>query len=310
MHIPIADCVDGALYMIHARNSSFGIFREGKGFQIYVNKFGRDALDFELHWDTSGKFGTAKPSKLIEMSPEFPDTPTGKKQILEYLIGYSKGDESMMGAVFLDIDGTVIDWATGAPVANAVETVNKWHRMGIQVILTTRRGHVWPKGSPFSTEATEKLLEDIGLKYQRIVYDVHSPRLVINDEGAGAINHPASKGWDYPDYPFDIGAIRFGSPPAKYGIVAIVDGVDSVKVGFGRKRLPFFTLDSFAVTDAMALMGYGPESYRLSKFMAVSPGVYFPPDCERDAYVIKELTEKEFQDYRDLDKKRKKGVES
>ncbi len=99
---------------------------------------------------------------------------------------------------FIDIDGTIIRWSDRKPAENAVETVNAWYEAGHRIVLTTYRGDVIGQDQPrFSVASTIKDLEDIGLKYHDILFDCPSPRIVINDGGAGAIDHPVDAAWDY-----------------------------------------------------------------------------------------------------------------
>ena len=106
--------------------------------------------------------------------------------------------EEKRATFFIDIDGTIIRWSDRKPVENAVETVNAWYEAGHRIVLTTYRGDVIGQDQPrFSVASTIKELEDIGLKYHDILFDCPSPRIVINDSGSGAINHPADAPWDY-----------------------------------------------------------------------------------------------------------------
>jgi hypothetical protein len=288
-YIPLGDCVHGALYLIYARNGSYGIYREDeKGFELARTKFTSTFIDMEYHWDTGAPYGTCKPRKMVEQAPEFADTTAGKEKKLKYLQSWEEAEEDKLGAVFLDIDGTVIDWQTGKPVANAVETVNQWKRMGIQIILTTRRGNAWPMGSPFCPQETQRMLDGIGLEYDHIVYDIHSPRLVINDEGAEAIHHPASTDWGYPDYPFELDKMYEGEPPAKYGTVATVKGLV-------KKSYRFFTMDIHRVRSAMELMGYKVDSYTTSKFEVSEGGLNWPPGCDRKVHRLEPISDTRYE---------------
>ncbi len=99
---------------------------------------------------------------------------------------------------FIDIDGTIIRWSDRKPAENAVETVNAWYEAGHRIVLTTYRGDVIGQDQPrFSVANTIKELENIGLKYHDILFDCPSPRIVINDGGAGAIEHTTDAPWDY-----------------------------------------------------------------------------------------------------------------
>ena len=106
--------------------------------------------------------------------------------------------EEKRATFFIDIDGTIIRWSDRKPAENAVETVNAWYEAGHRIVLTTYRGDVIGRDQPrFSVASTIKELEDIGLKYHDILFDCPSPRIVINDGGAGAIDHPPDGRWDY-----------------------------------------------------------------------------------------------------------------
>ncbi|MBF0225852.1 MAG: hypothetical protein HQK76_10385 [Desulfobacterales bacterium] len=111
-YIPMDTLETGGLYWIIARNAHVGVwFNHAKGFVIPREKFDREYLFVEYHWDTYDRenfpFATVKPFELIEMAPfKIEDffTPTHacigwtlKKQndmphgLLEYLL--KKSDE-------------------------------------------------------------------------------------------------------------------------------------------------------------------------------------------------------------------------
>lgn len=100
-------------------------------------------------------------------------------------------------AFFIDVDGTIIRWKDEQPIPSAVATINKWHDEGHVIVLTTMRGDNWPEDSRFHKENSLKLFKEIGLKYDEIIWDCPSPRIVINDDGVGAIDHPRDADWDY-----------------------------------------------------------------------------------------------------------------
>ena len=68
-YIKLEDLKDGYLYRIHARNASYGIYRESvEGFIISRYKFGFN-YTFEEYYRDDRPFGTAGPLKEIEKSP-------------------------------------------------------------------------------------------------------------------------------------------------------------------------------------------------------------------------------------------------
>lgn len=77
-YIPLDKCKDGYLYIIYARNSNLGIYKEDKkAFTISRFKFSSNFLDEEVHWDVEYFFGsmrflgTAKPLKEFGKSEIF-----------------------------------------------------------------------------------------------------------------------------------------------------------------------------------------------------------------------------------------------
>ena len=66
--IPLAQCQDGHLYIIAARNAYLGIFRaEFQGFVISRAKLGSSTLSIEDHVETGPPHGTATP--LEDLGP-------------------------------------------------------------------------------------------------------------------------------------------------------------------------------------------------------------------------------------------------
>jgi hydroxymethylpyrimidine pyrophosphatase-like HAD family hydrolase len=92
-----------------------------------------------------------------------------------------------MAAYFVDIDGTVVYYGTNEPLPGALEKLRALKSMGHQIIFTTKR-----------TTASDfrKLLKEYGLEQEIIMTGVDSPRIVINDHGAQAINHPTDAPWE------------------------------------------------------------------------------------------------------------------
>jgi len=104
--------------------------------------------------------------------------------------------ESEKGTFFVDLDGTVIHTRTSEALPYAVEKINAAYEEGFMIVITTYRGKNWPKSSPFTIEKTEKLLEEIGLKWHHIIWDSPSPRIIINDDKVGALKHPQNQSWE------------------------------------------------------------------------------------------------------------------
>ncbi len=104
-----------------------------------------------------------------------------------------------LATIFIDIDGTIIRWSDQKPIESAVKTINAWYDAGHRIVLTTKRGDRISDGPDcrFSVRKTGEELAEIGLKYHDILFDCPSPRIVINDDGAAAIDHPTDSEWEY-----------------------------------------------------------------------------------------------------------------
>lgn len=104
------------------------------------------------------------------------------------------------GTLFIDIDGTIVNAGTEEPLPFAVEKINKAYDDGYMIVITTLRGSGFVNDSKYACVETERLLKSIGLKYHHIVWNCQSPRIVINDEGAVAINHRGNTSWEKYDF--------------------------------------------------------------------------------------------------------------
>lgn len=96
---------------------------------------------------------------------------------------------------FIDIDGTILHNKTEEPLEQAVEKINKAKENGHFIILTTFRGENWDVTNRFSKVSTLRLLKVIKLKYDHIIWDSPSPRIIINDETCLAYQHPCNENW-------------------------------------------------------------------------------------------------------------------
>ena len=92
-----------------------------------------------------------------------------------------------MATYFVDLDGTTFSDGTNIPLPNAMERLRDLRGAGHQVVFTTKRADV---------EGARKVLEENGLGASLVLSGLTSPRIVINDHGAKAINHPTDAPWD------------------------------------------------------------------------------------------------------------------
>lgn len=98
-----------------------------------------------------------------------------------------------MPAVFVDIDGTLFLWGTEKPVPGALEELLRFKAAGGQIIFTTQRG---PTDPSFDMINLFKFM-DKNFPDATILYGIKSPRILINDAGAVAINHIKNAPWHY-----------------------------------------------------------------------------------------------------------------
>lgn len=93
-----------------------------------------------------------------------------------------------MATYFIDVDGVILKHNTNDPIPETVDSIKKLQTQGHKIIITTKRS----KNSPpeLQPEITTKVLKDLGIEPEIILYDIDSPRIVVNDQGAYGINHP------------------------------------------------------------------------------------------------------------------------
>ena len=63
------ECKEGYTYEVDGRNFTYAIFYKGVFYGIR-HKFGDTFIDNEIHWDKDDHYGTVKPLKEIEKTPE------------------------------------------------------------------------------------------------------------------------------------------------------------------------------------------------------------------------------------------------
>jgi hydroxymethylpyrimidine pyrophosphatase-like HAD family hydrolase len=91
-----------------------------------------------------------------------------------------------MAAYFVDLDGTTFYFGTNKFLPNARENLLALKRAGHQLIFTTLRD---------DAADVRRVLKRAGLD-ATIITGVQSPRVVINDDGAYAVNHQTDTPWN------------------------------------------------------------------------------------------------------------------
>ncbi len=90
-----------------------------------------------------------------------------------------------MAAFFIDLDGTTFYFGTDNFLPNARENLLKLIQEGHQIVFTTQRD---------DARSARSVLKKSGIDCV-ILTGVQSPRIVINDAGAHAINHVTDAPW-------------------------------------------------------------------------------------------------------------------
>jgi hypothetical protein len=98
-----------------------------------------------------------------------------------------------MAAIFQDIDGSFMEWGTEKPLPGALAELSRFYAAGHQIIFTTQREENDPS---FDMETLRSFIKT-HFPTAIILYAITSPRIVFNDAGAIAINHPKDSNWNY-----------------------------------------------------------------------------------------------------------------
>lgn len=97
-----------------------------------------------------------------------------------------------MAALIADLDGTVFSWGTNQFLPGAYEELCKFYAKGNELIFVTQRDNPRFMFLP----DVENYLKTI-FPHCVVIFGVSSPRILINDAGAMAINHPKDAPWTY-----------------------------------------------------------------------------------------------------------------
>ena len=94
-----------------------------------------------------------------------------------------------MATFLMDLDGVIFKHSTMEFNDGALSYLKKIKEAGHNIVFTTAR-----KGSNNNIPAlqlnlTIQKLQENGVEFDSIVVDLSSPRVVINDDGAFAVNH-------------------------------------------------------------------------------------------------------------------------
>lgn len=107
------------------------------------------------------------------------------------------GQYSSKGALFFDLDGTVFYHGTGEPIGNSVDFIKSLHKEGYKIYFTTYRGDEnFPDDSKYGKQTTLDQLDRLDVPYEEIIWNVPSPRVMINDDGVGHLRCETNEGFN------------------------------------------------------------------------------------------------------------------
>lgn len=94
-----------------------------------------------------------------------------------------------MATFLLDLDGVIFKHSTMEFNDGALDYLKKIKEKGHQIVFTTARKSSNNNIPSLQLDLTVKRLSDAGIEYDSIVGNLSSPRIVVNDDGAFAVNH-------------------------------------------------------------------------------------------------------------------------
>ena len=105
-----------------------------------------------------------------------------------------------MATFFIDLDGCIFFHGTNEIIPGANELLEQIIKNNGDIIFTTYRGDKnFKNHSIYSKEGCLNGIRMLKIKYKEIIFDVDSPRIIINDSGAFAINHNKNDTWQCND---------------------------------------------------------------------------------------------------------------
>ena len=101
----------------------------------------------------------------------------------------------LMATYLLDFDGVFFQYGTMVPMEGAVDYVRSLKAQGHQVVFLTARQPTENDLPELSIAKTKTRLDELEVPYDTVISGMTSPRILINDEGAYAINYPKDAPW-------------------------------------------------------------------------------------------------------------------
>ena len=102
-----------------------------------------------------------------------------------------------MSAYIFDIDGTIVNYHTHQWIDGAREMLHTLNRKGHDIIFITMRDSIRDVDKAWSVENTYKLMEDLDFEPKAIIFNVQSPRIIIDDNKIASVRRKQNKKWEY-----------------------------------------------------------------------------------------------------------------
>ncbi len=99
-----------------------------------------------------------------------------------------------MATLVCDLDGCTFLWGTNTFVDGAYDELKKFSDAGGRLVFITQRDSNMEWAMPLAK--TELYLRSL-FPGCVVLFGYTSPRIIMNDAGAAAINHPSNAPWNY-----------------------------------------------------------------------------------------------------------------
>lgn len=148
---------------------------------------------------------------------------------------------------YIDLDGVVLKYGKMKFTKNALDLIKEINTRGDKVILTTLRNK---NNSPINIENTKEFLEKNKFKFDNLIEDLPSPRILITNKESISINHQKDK---------PIKKINFLGRKKKINNMIIL----KLTLLFSNsKSLPFYLMDNFLGRIGLMIKKYNLKLYQ------------------------------------------------
>ena len=102
-----------------------------------------------------------------------------------------------MATFFLDLDGVIFKHSTMEFNEGALAYLKRIKEAGHHIVFTTARKSANNNIPALQLDLTTQKLREAGVEFDSIVGDLSSPRVVVNDDGAFAVDHERNTSLHY-----------------------------------------------------------------------------------------------------------------